>query len=162
MDLFMAQGLSFEPESLHYDVAKCIGAAHATFHAETRANPGLFMHRWVLHPMCTFYFSHQGSKACPLVWEAAGGEEEDIPYHQLSFWDRRRGHDLYDGQPVEGALWCGGCSGVPSPSCPPSSLKIILFRQESLTFSWTFPSHSENWILKGVRKVEFEHNFSPK
>ena len=45
MDLFMAQGLSFEPESLHYDVAKCIGAAHATFHAETRANPGLFMHR---------------------------------------------------------------------------------------------------------------------
>ena len=45
MDLFMKQGLSFEPESLHYDVAKCIGAAHATFHAETRANPGLFMHR---------------------------------------------------------------------------------------------------------------------
>ena len=45
MDLFMAQGLSFEPESLQYDVAKCIGAAHATFHAETRANPGLFMHR---------------------------------------------------------------------------------------------------------------------
>jgi len=45
MDIFMAQGLSFEPESLHYDVSKCIGAAHATFHAETRANPGLFMHR---------------------------------------------------------------------------------------------------------------------
>jgi len=44
-DHFQSLGITFEPESLYYDVSKCIGLAHATFHSETRANPHLFMHR---------------------------------------------------------------------------------------------------------------------
>lgn len=45
IDYFHAMGLAYEPESLYYDVNKCIGAAHASFHSETKANPQLFLHR---------------------------------------------------------------------------------------------------------------------
>ena len=48
MDYFSGLDIPYEPESLYYDVSKCIGAAHATFHKETRANPHLFLHRWLL------------------------------------------------------------------------------------------------------------------
>jgi len=45
IDFFKLEDFKFEPESLYHDVAKCIGIAHATFHAETRANPKLYLHR---------------------------------------------------------------------------------------------------------------------
>jgi len=45
MDLFILNGLQYQPESLHYDVSTCIGMAHATFHAEARSNPQLYLHR---------------------------------------------------------------------------------------------------------------------
>ena len=45
MDYFHGNGLEYQPESLHYDVSRCIGMAHATFHAETRSNPQLYLHR---------------------------------------------------------------------------------------------------------------------
>lgn len=45
MDYFSSIGVPYETESLYYDVSKCIGAAHGTFHMETRANPHLFLHR---------------------------------------------------------------------------------------------------------------------
>jgi len=44
-DYFQSHHLDYEPESLYHDVAKCIGTAHATFHAETRANPKLYLHK---------------------------------------------------------------------------------------------------------------------
>jgi len=45
MDYFHGNGLEYQPESLHYDVSRCIGMAHTTFHAETRSNPQLYLHR---------------------------------------------------------------------------------------------------------------------
>lgn len=45
IELFTQIGLEYEPQSLHHDVKKCIGLAHSTFHRETKANPGLFLHR---------------------------------------------------------------------------------------------------------------------
>ena len=45
MDYFMKNNLEYQPESLYYDVSTCIGAAHATFHSETRSNPNLYLHR---------------------------------------------------------------------------------------------------------------------
>eukprot|EP00092_Neocalanus_flemingeri_P070785 GFUD01086912.1.p1 GENE.GFUD01086912.1~~GFUD01086912.1.p1 ORF type:complete len:506 (+),score=165.74 GFUD01086912.1:97-1614(+) len=45
MDYFMRHNLEYQPESLYYDVSTCIGAAHATFHSETRSNPNLYLHR---------------------------------------------------------------------------------------------------------------------
>lgn len=44
-DYFMSLDLAFEPESLFYDVSKCIRQAHKRFHSETIANPQLFLHR---------------------------------------------------------------------------------------------------------------------
>ena len=45
MDYFMKHSLEYQPESLYYDVSTSIGAAHATFHSETRSNPSLYLHR---------------------------------------------------------------------------------------------------------------------
>ena len=45
IELFLTENLEYEPRSLHDDIKKCVGMAHANFHVETRANPGLFLHR---------------------------------------------------------------------------------------------------------------------
>jgi len=45
MDYFLKHNLEYQPESLYYDVSTCVGAAHATFHTETRSNPSLYLHR---------------------------------------------------------------------------------------------------------------------
>jgi len=51
MELFLLHNIEYQPESLYYDVAKCIGLAHATFHSETRSNPNLYLHKdKELHP----------------------------------------------------------------------------------------------------------------
>lgn len=45
MDYFLSHDLQHQPESLHYDVATCIGLAHATFHSEVRSHPEYYLHR---------------------------------------------------------------------------------------------------------------------
>ena len=45
MDYFMKHSLEYQPESLYYDVSTSIGAAHVTFHSETRSNTSLYLHR---------------------------------------------------------------------------------------------------------------------
>jgi len=45
MDLFKDNDIEYQPESLYYDISKCIGLAHATFHAEVRSNPSLYLHK---------------------------------------------------------------------------------------------------------------------
>ena len=44
-DYLQCQNMDYEPESLYHDISKCIGAAHAIFHAETRANPQFYLHK---------------------------------------------------------------------------------------------------------------------
>jgi len=44
-DYLQYQKLDYEPESLYHDISKCIGSAHAIFHAEARANPQLYLHK---------------------------------------------------------------------------------------------------------------------
>jgi len=51
VDYFLNNGIEYQPESLYYDISKCIGLAHATFHSETRSNPHLYLHKDMdLHP----------------------------------------------------------------------------------------------------------------
>ena len=73
MDYFHTCEIEYQPESLYYDISKCIGQyyilyliiimkkipilrrnfylcyflglAHATFHAEIRSNPNLYLHK---------------------------------------------------------------------------------------------------------------------
>ncbi|XP_023340841.1 5'-nucleotidase domain-containing protein 3 isoform X2 [Eurytemora carolleeae] len=45
MDYFHTCEIEYQPESLYYDISKCIGLAHATFHAEIRSNPNLYLHK---------------------------------------------------------------------------------------------------------------------
>ena len=45
MDYFLENNIEYQPESLYYDVSKCIGLAHATFHTETRSHPHLYLHK---------------------------------------------------------------------------------------------------------------------
>jgi hypothetical protein len=48
MDFFLENDIEYQPESLYFDVSKCIGLAHATFHSETRSHPHLYLHKAVL------------------------------------------------------------------------------------------------------------------
>jgi len=50
MDLFRESEIQYQPESLYYDISKCIGLAHSTFHAEVRSNPDLYLHKDSLLP----------------------------------------------------------------------------------------------------------------
>ena len=45
MEYFMKHSLEYQAESLYYNVSTSIGAAHVTFHSETRSNPSLYLHR---------------------------------------------------------------------------------------------------------------------
>lgn len=45
IDLFRANNMSYEPASVYYDVAKCIGQAHLNFHQEINVKPQVYLHK---------------------------------------------------------------------------------------------------------------------